>query len=47
MNPLLAGRTGGILYDGQNMGRILYPINSAMFNANPQLRGDQNPPYDE
>jgi hypothetical protein len=47
MNPLLAGRTGGIQYDGANMGRILYPINSAMFNANPQLRGDQNPPYDE
>lgn len=47
MNPLLAGRTGGIIYDGQNMGRILYPINSAMFNANSKLVGDQNPPYDE
>ncbi|MEO8404186.1 MAG: hypothetical protein ABI480_06310, partial [Chitinophagaceae bacterium] len=47
MNPLIAARTGGIQYAGDNMGRILYPINSAMFNANPKLRGDQNPPYDE
>lgn len=47
MNPLIATRQGGILYAGENMGRILYPINSAMFNANPELVGHQNPPYDE
>jgi hypothetical protein len=47
MNPIIAARTGGILYDGDQMGRILFPINSAMFNANSKLLGDQNPPYDE
>lgn len=47
MNPIIATRTGGIVYEGQNMGRILFPINSAMFNANTQLVGHQNPPYDE
>ncbi|HEX6179937.1 MAG TPA: RagB/SusD family nutrient uptake outer membrane protein [Chitinophagaceae bacterium] len=47
MNPILASRTGGILYQGENMGRILFPINSDAFNANPKLVGDQNPPYDE
>jgi starch-binding outer membrane protein, SusD/RagB family len=47
LNPLLATRTGAILYSGQNMGRILYPINSDMFDANSKLLGDQNPPYDE
>jgi hypothetical protein len=47
MNPILATRTGGILFDGVHMGRILYPINSDIFNANPKLKGDQNPPYDE
>jgi hypothetical protein len=43
----LTGRNGSILYEGANMGRILYPINSAAFNANSKLLGDQNPPYDE
>ena len=47
MNPILATRTGAIQFQDQNMGRILFPINSNMFNANPKLRGDQNPPYDE
>ena len=47
MNPILATRTGGIQYLDVNMGRILFPINSGMFDANPKLRGDQNPPYDE
>ncbi|HEX5651831.1 MAG TPA: RagB/SusD family nutrient uptake outer membrane protein [Chitinophagaceae bacterium] len=47
LNPILATRTGSILYDGINMGRILYPINSDMFDANSKLVGDQNPPYDE
>lgn len=47
LNPILATRPGAILYEGPNMGRILYPINSDMFNANSKLVGDQNPPYDE
>jgi hypothetical protein len=47
LNPIITTRTGGILYEGINIGRILYPINSDMFNANPKLVGDQNPPYDE
>jgi starch-binding outer membrane protein, SusD/RagB family len=47
MNPILASRSGSILYQGENMGRVLYPINSDMFDANSALIGDQNPPYDE
>jgi hypothetical protein len=47
MNPILSGRTGAIQFDGVNMGRILFPINSDMFDANSKLVGDQNPPYDE
>ena len=47
MNPILATRTGAIQFDGVNMGRILFPINSNIFNTNPKLVGDQNPPYDE
>jgi hypothetical protein len=47
LNPILATRTGAIQYSGANMGRILYPINSDMFDANTKLVGDQNPPYDE
>lgn len=47
MNPILASRTGAIPFDGVNMGRILFPINSDMFDANPKLVGHQNPPYDE
>jgi hypothetical protein len=47
MNPLIAPRQGGITYEGGNIGRILFPINSAMFNANSELVGHQNPPYDE
>lgn len=47
LNPILATRTGAIQYQGVNMGRILYPINSDMFDANIKLVGDQNPPYDE
>jgi len=47
MNPILATRTGAIQFQDIHMGRILFPINSNMFNANPKLKGDQNPPYDE
>ncbi|HKO81833.1 MAG TPA: RagB/SusD family nutrient uptake outer membrane protein [Chitinophagaceae bacterium] len=47
MNPILASRNGAILYEGENMGRILYPINSDVIKANAKLSGDQNPPYDE
>lgn len=47
LNPIIAARTGGIIYEGEHMGRVLYPINSDMFNANLKLVGDQNPPYDE
>ncbi|MGN6266215.1 MAG: RagB/SusD family nutrient uptake outer membrane protein [Ginsengibacter sp.] len=47
MNPILADIDGAILYEGVNMGRVLYPLNSSVFNANPKLVGDQNPPYDE
>jgi len=49
MNPILTARQsqGAILFEGVNMGRVFYPINSAMFDANSKLRGDQNPPYDE
>jgi len=47
MNPTLASRSGSILFQDENMGRILFPINSDMFDANSKLRGDQNPPYDE
>ena len=47
MNPILTTRTGAILFQDINMGRILFPINSDMFNANLKLVGDQNPPYDE
>jgi hypothetical protein len=47
MNPILSEIDGAILYEGSNMGRILYPLNSSVFNANSKLLGDQNPPYDE
>lgn len=47
MNPILESRSGGIPFEGANMGRILFPLNSAEFNANLKLVGDQNPPYDE
>lgn len=47
MNPILSGRAGASKYEGLNAGRIMYPINSAAFNANRKLVGDQNPPYDE
>ena len=47
MNPLITRRVGGIPYTGINNYRILYPINSDAFNANPELRRDQNLPYDE
>ena len=45
LNPLIAARTGGIIYEGEQMGRILYPINSDMFKANSKLIGDQNPRF--
>lgn len=48
MNPILSARAGAVAYDSDlNMGRILYPINSDVINANPLLRGQQNPPYSE
>ncbi|MDR3061445.1 MAG: RagB/SusD family nutrient uptake outer membrane protein [Dysgonamonadaceae bacterium] len=34
-------------FEGDNMGRILFPIVSGAFTANSKLKGDQNPPYDE
>jgi hypothetical protein len=34
-------------FEGDNMGRVLFPIVSGAFTANSLLRGDQNPPYDE
>lgn len=48
MNPILQARAGAVVYDTDNaMGRILYPINSDVINANPLLKGSQNPPYTE
>ena len=48
MNPILSARAGAVAYDSDiNMGRILYPINSDVINANPLLKGKQNPPYSE
>lgn len=54
MNPILEARrslsslyAGVVLFEGNNMGRILFPINFIAFNSNPMLIGDQNPPYDE
>lgn len=54
MNAVLTERrnrsslyAGSLLFEGANMGRILFPINSIAFNNNPRLLGDQNPPYDE
>lgn len=47
MNPILGARAGATKYEGTNIARIMYPINSAAFNANPKLVGDQNAPYDE
>lgn len=34
-------------FTGVDEGRILLPIISTAFNANPNLQGDQNPPYSE
>lgn len=52
MNPILTARTGAIPFDNtanvpKGMYRILYPINSDAFNANPALKDHQNEPYDE
>ena len=54
MNAVLTERksrsslyAGALLFEGVNMGRILFPINSIAFNNNQRLLGDQNPPYDE
>lgn len=48
MNPILSSKSGAVAYDSDiNMGRILFPINSDVINANPLLRGHQNPPYSE
>jgi hypothetical protein len=48
MNPLLASRAGATLFNTDvNMGRILFPIPQFIINANPLLRGKQNPPYSE
>lgn len=47
MNPILDARSGATKYEGSGIARIMYPINSAAFNANPKLVGDQNLPYDE
>ena len=48
MDPVMSiQRTAGNNYIGVNEGRVLLPINSLAFSANPLLRGDQNPPYSE
>lgn len=49
MNPILSARgAAAVPYNSNlNMGRILFPINSDVINANPLLRGKQNPPYSE
>jgi hypothetical protein len=49
MNPILIARgSEAVAYNSDlNMGRILYPINSDVINANPLLKGKQNPPYSE
>lgn len=49
MNPILIARgSEAVPYNSDlNMGRVLYPINSDVINANPLLRGKQNPPYSE
>jgi len=49
MNPILIARgSEAVAFNSDlNMGRILYPINSDVINANPLLKGKQNPPYSE
>ncbi|MDD3078143.1 MAG: RagB/SusD family nutrient uptake outer membrane protein [Paludibacter sp.] len=47
MDPVMAARSGSVSYTGENEGRILFPIESTAFAANPLLRGDQNLPYSE
>ena len=47
MDPVMATRVGSSDFIGMNEGKILFPIESNAFNANPLLRGDQNPPYSE
>ncbi|MGV8091172.1 MAG: RagB/SusD family nutrient uptake outer membrane protein [Mangrovibacterium sp.] len=42
-----ASRGGHTDYEGDNVNRVLFPIAAAAFTANPQLRGDQNYPYEE
>jgi hypothetical protein len=47
MDPIMAFRSGSASFIGANEGRVLFPIQSNAFAANPKLRGDQNPPYSE
>ena len=48
MDPVMSiQRPTGNSFTGVNEGRVLFPINSKAFSANPLLRGDQNPPYSE
>jgi len=47
MDPIMAGRSGASNFLGDNEGKVLFPIESTAFAANPGLRGDQNPPYSE
>jgi hypothetical protein len=39
--------SGYVNFEGDNAGRVFFPVVSGAFTANSQLRGDQNPPYDE
>jgi hypothetical protein len=41
------GRDDLVEFEGNNINRVLFPIISGAFTANPLLRGDQNYPYDE
>lgn len=34
-------------FEGDNMGRVFFPVYTSAFTGNPMLLGDQNPPYDE
>lgn len=51
MNPLLTRPNQNQFINNASspngMGKILFPVSTAAFNANISLNGDQNPPYDQ
>ncbi|MDR2627917.1 MAG: RagB/SusD family nutrient uptake outer membrane protein [Dysgonamonadaceae bacterium] len=47
VNSTALERPDFLNFEGDNINRILFPIISGAFTANPLLRGDQNLPYDE